>query len=253
MILVYSSTIKIGWYDTSFNGNYDGFLCKMKFDGTDIEWFSYIGGSGWDYLVSIRVTNAGEVFAIGTSSSPNFPVTKNAYDRTNNNSSTGYWYGGSYVLMSMNTQGTKLKYSTFLNTGTTNSNSYYSWWEYNYPIEVNEKGEVFVALNFSVGSLTLPVKSYLLPKGFYASTSTFANSASIILKMNADGSDILKSTLFGGAGNDAIFGLFLNDSGLLYIGSSTTSTNIPPTTICVTQPILFVVTPIKKSTPLPPR
>ena len=218
-----------GWYDTSFNGNYDGFLCKMKFDGTDIEWFSYIGGAGWDYLVSIRVTDAGEVFAIGTSSSTNFPVTNNAYDKTNKNSTSGWWYGGSYVLLSMNTQGTRLNYSTFLNTGTTNSNYYYSWWLYNYPIEVNEQGEVFVALNFSVGNLTLPVKSYLLPQGFYTNPNTFANSASIILKMNSDGSDILNSTLFGGAGNDAIFGLYLNDTGLLYIGSSTTSTNIPAT------------------------
>jgi len=217
-----------GWYDTSFNGNYDGFICKMKFDGTDIEWFSYIGGANNDFMVSITVTEAGEVFAIGTSSSTDFPITSNAYDKKNKNTSSSWWYGGTYVLLSLNTQGTTLKYSTFLNTGTTSNNYYYSWWLYNYPIEVNEKGEVFVALNYQVGSLTLPVKSYLLPQGFYTG-STFANSASIILKMNADGSDILNSTLFGGAGNDAIFGLYLNDTGLLYIGSSTTSANIPAT------------------------
>lgn len=104
-----------GAYDTVFAGgpvdgfgipaNTDGFLAKLKPDGTGLVWATYLGGAGSDAVNAIAVDLAGNVWAAGTSVSPGFP------------NAQGWTQGGDF-LVEFNSMGTALSYSALYPTGT---------------------------------------------------------------------------------------------------------------------------------------
>ncbi len=53
--------------------NTDGFLAKLKPDGSAFLWATYLGGNGSDAVKSIAVDAAGDVWVTGTTASTNFP------------------------------------------------------------------------------------------------------------------------------------------------------------------------------------
>lgn len=72
-----------GAYQTVFAGNpvdefgipsnTDGFVAKLKPDGSALVWATYLGGSANDAVNSIAVDANGDVWAVGTTASTNFP------------------------------------------------------------------------------------------------------------------------------------------------------------------------------------
>jgi hypothetical protein len=57
----------------SFGGGFDGFLMKIKADGS-LESFSYLGGTGTDYAYDLTILSNGDVLAVGETNSPTFPL-----------------------------------------------------------------------------------------------------------------------------------------------------------------------------------
>jgi len=59
-------------------GDYDGFICKLKPDGCDLVYSTYLGGRGnentGEYMGDIAVNNEGETYITGSTNSDNFPV-----------------------------------------------------------------------------------------------------------------------------------------------------------------------------------
>ena len=104
-----------GAYQTSFAGgpvnefgtpkNTDGFIAKLRSDGSGFVWATYIGGSGNDAVNAIAVDPAGNVWASGTTSSPTFP------------NKQGWTQGGDF-LVELNAAGSALTYSALYPTGT---------------------------------------------------------------------------------------------------------------------------------------
>ncbi len=104
-----------GAYQTTFAGNpvsqfgnpanTDGFLAKLKPDGSAFVWATYLGGSGNDGINSIAVDPAGDVWAVGTTASPNFP------------NAQGWSQGGDF-LVELNPTGSALGYSARYPNGT---------------------------------------------------------------------------------------------------------------------------------------
>ncbi|HEU4395205.1 MAG TPA: SBBP repeat-containing protein, partial [Planctomycetota bacterium] len=62
--------------------NYEGWVARVKPDGSGVRWATFLGGAGADYPASVAVDAAGDVYVAGTTDSANFPVTENAFDRT---------------------------------------------------------------------------------------------------------------------------------------------------------------------------
>lgn len=107
--------VTAGAYQTTFAGgavnqfgypaNTDGFVAKLKPDGSGLVWATYLGGSGNDAVNAIAVDAAGNVWASGATASPNFL------------NAQGWSQGGDF-LVEFNSTGSALSYSARYPTGT---------------------------------------------------------------------------------------------------------------------------------------
>ena len=91
-------------FDSSYNGNLDGFVTKFDAQGM-LLWSTFLGGSDWDDSLGIAVTGDGSCYVSGYTGSFDFP-TKNAFNSTLND-----W--GSAFVSKLSSKGTLL-WSTFL-------------------------------------------------------------------------------------------------------------------------------------------
>ena len=67
-------------YDTTYNGNFDGYVSRFNADGTCV-WSTFLGGTELDYVIAIATDAAGDIYATGDTLSADFP-TPNGYDTT---------------------------------------------------------------------------------------------------------------------------------------------------------------------------
>jgi len=101
-------------YDSSFNGSYDAYVCKMSPSGDSILWFTYLGGNSWEYYCKIAVNDAQEPVITGFSNSSDFPTTAGVFDNTINNGGGGFGWNYSGFVTKFNADGDSLIFSGFL-------------------------------------------------------------------------------------------------------------------------------------------
>jgi fibronectin type 3 domain-containing protein len=93
--------------ETYQGGTRDGFLLQIDLNLTDLGFLTYIGGSQRESPFSdIRLDDLGNICVGGTTESNDFPVTKDAYDKTFNGVADGF-------VLKLNVSGDKLLFSTF--------------------------------------------------------------------------------------------------------------------------------------------
>jgi len=71
------------------NGASDGVVLRLNASLTQLEWATYLGGSGYDAAFGLKVGASGAVYVTGVTQSPDLPGTTGAYQSTNN----GRWDG----------------------------------------------------------------------------------------------------------------------------------------------------------------
>ncbi len=98
-----------GAYQTSNAGGSNAFVSKLKPDGSGLSYSTYLGGSQYDWGNAIAVDGSGGAYITGHASSPNFPTTPDAYQRTNANVKA--------FISKLSASGAALAYSTFLGGG----------------------------------------------------------------------------------------------------------------------------------------
>ncbi len=93
----------------------DGFVVKLNPTGSGVLYSTYLGGSGDDWATAIGIDAAGNAYLTGATSSPNFPVTQDAYQRTYGGTEDvlGFPTGDAFVAQ-LNAAGSALIYSTYL-------------------------------------------------------------------------------------------------------------------------------------------
>ena len=67
-------------FDTTRNGDYDGFVARLSGDGAMLEYATYLGGGANDFGAGIALANRGTVYAAGRTYSDDFPATPGAFD-----------------------------------------------------------------------------------------------------------------------------------------------------------------------------
>jgi hypothetical protein len=101
---------------------YDGFIAKFKFDGTDLYWSSYIGGSFYDESHAIAINNSNEVYVVGftrsdSSASTPFPLKNqsNSYNqyRYGGTDDVNYFYGGDGFIIKFSGRNDSVLWSTY--------------------------------------------------------------------------------------------------------------------------------------------
>ena len=97
----------------------DILIAKLNSAGTDLVYSTFLGGSGSDYAYGIAVDASGDVYVTGATSSTNFPVTTNALNPAHSRSICGSISAtapcSNAFVAKLNSRGTALVYSTYLN------------------------------------------------------------------------------------------------------------------------------------------
>ena len=100
-----------GCYDNSYNGENDVFVFMLNFDGSDLLYSTFIGGSDHDSGSGITIDRENNAYVTGYTNSVDFPTTSGCYDDSNNGGS--YSNADAYILK-LNVDGSDLLYSTFI-------------------------------------------------------------------------------------------------------------------------------------------
>ncbi len=73
-----------GCYDDSHNGNWDGILCKLNSDGSELLYSTFFGGEERELNWAIYLESENRVYVTGYTESPDFPTTPGSYDNSHN-------------------------------------------------------------------------------------------------------------------------------------------------------------------------
>src|SRR5579871_3321710 len=205
---VYQTTRKtIGVY------SYDLFVTKLSPAGVPL-YSTFLGGSSDDYLYThgLAIDAAGNAYVTGQTTSDDFPVTPGAIQPT---------FGGNLdaFVAKLSADGTQLLYSTYL--GGSGSGGL-SGDDFGFGIAVDAHGDAYVA--GGTGSTDFPTT----PGAFQRTlTGTFD---AFVAKLNADGTQLLYSTLLGGTGFDrTVGGVVVDAAGNAYVTGLSQSTDFPTT------------------------
>lgn len=100
-----SSLITPGAFQTTHGGDVmDAYVARLSDDG-NVEWATYLGGSGYDTATAVAVDDEGSAYVVGQTSSPNFPTVSPAQAQS----------GGYYdTFLTKLTRGGQVAYSTYL-------------------------------------------------------------------------------------------------------------------------------------------
>lgn len=191
-------------FDASLAGT-DGFVVKLRADGSGLLYGSFLGGSNTDWVVAAAVSADGVVYATGYTVSSDFPTTEGALSRSYRG---GIW--DAFVIR-LDLQG-GLLYSTYLGGAGDDSGR---------GIAIDSAGATY--LTGSTTSSDFPTTSNAIstiPSGF---------ADAYFLKLDSSGRSISYSTYFGGSGSDLPVALALDGKGNFSLTGATSSADLPVT------------------------
>jgi gliding motility-associated-like protein len=224
----------VGAYQLTNGGYWDVTIMKFNKDGTRLLYSTHLGGENADIPHSLIVNSKGELLIFGTTSSPNFPTSATAFDRTFNggsslnNNTTGqdFTQGSDIFVAKISSDGSKLVSSTFLGgSGNDGLNLYTVNYgdEFRGEIVTDEQDNVYIAS--VTDSPNFPIVGGLSSIGTEVKRAGVSDA--IICNFNPDLSKILWSTLVGGNDYEAALSLKVAKSGNIYVCGATTSSDLP--------------------------
>lgn len=194
----------VGALDSLLDGSEDAFVAMLSTDGTSLLYATYLGGSGFDRGCDIALDQAGDVYITGYTTSSDFPISPDAFDRSLGaseafvvklNTFDGTFHYGTYLGGAMAEEGVAISTDSLGNayvTGLTNSSDFPT----NpgaFDPTLNGSGDVFVA------------------------------------KLNPTGANLLYATYLGGTGGDGPHDIAVDPSGNVWVMGVTESADFPTT------------------------
>jgi len=204
-----------GAFDQTANGRTDAFVAMLSPDGSRLLWSTLLGGAGGEQARALAIGGSGNVYVVGSTVSPDFPVTPGAFDETCGTDGTCNWNGmanhDDVFVTEISSDGHSLVWSTFL--GAEDLDSPWS-------IVVDAAGFPVVA-------------GYTSSAGFPATPGVFQSTFrgdidAFVAKLSPDGSTLAWATFLGGSGSDTGF-VTLDAAGAIAICGGTDSSDFPVT------------------------
>ncbi len=190
-----------GRYQSAKSGDLDGFIALMTKDLKRVVAYTYFGGSGADKIAHLTTDNTGNVFAVGTTTSNDLPVTSGAAVQT-------YRAQIDAFVVKLTQNLSKLDVCTYIGGNRD---------ELATAIAVDANGNMFVAggTNSTTG----------FPTNLGHQKTLGGQWDGFLCKLTPNGSSFVFSTYFGREGVETFTALALNSSGEPHITGSTTSSN----------------------------
>lgn len=193
----------VSGYDTTTNGDDDGFLFRVEASGMALGYGTYLGGTQYDYARSVGVDELGQAYVVGITRSGDFPAANGpGYDVTHNGDADAF-------VVKMNATGTSLVYGTFL--GGRDSDA--AW-----DVFVDGTRRAFV-----VGKTSSP--DFPVGPGFDTSYNMASDAFAVLLQ--ADGCSLAYATFLGGNLSDYACDVVAAADGTAYIAGYTQSASFP--------------------------
>lgn len=194
-----------GSYRSSPIGGMDGVIAKIAPDGGSVLWATYLGGSADEAeQPSIKVDAAGNVFALYSSESADAP-TPNGFDHTLSG-------GRDLYLVKLSNDGKQLLFGTFVGGNGLEGVE-------THELALDPQGNPVIGNNTT--STDFPTTSGVVQR------TNLGLSDAFVMRVSASGSQILTSTLLGGASSDAAEGISIDPAGNVYVTGTTQSTLVP--------------------------
>ncbi len=212
-------------------GRCRGLLGRLRADGS-LAYLSYVGGaSGETTLSSVGLDAAGNVYVAGSTSSPDFPTTPGAYDRTcgdDGDCVSRLFYGFCQCPMSLpvpdgfvmklSPGGDRSLYATYI--GGLNRDEVRA-------MAVDSSGGVHLT-GETIGE-DFPVTAGALQTSFAYSTDPEQDryADAFYARLSPDGSALEYSTYLGGQGPESASGVTVDSTGTAFVTGLTTAHNFP--------------------------
>ena len=194
-----------GAFDTSFDGDTDGFAAKLNATGSALVYSTFLGGASWEEGNGIAVDGTGNAFVMGITGSSDFPTTPGAFDTSLGGSQDAF-------VTKLNASGSGLGYSTYL--GGSSSESYGN-------LALDATSRAYVTA--STYSIDFPIT----PGAF--DTSYNGSYDAVVARLNASGSELEYGTYLGGASAEYGHGIALDSAGNAFVTGQTSSDDFPTT------------------------
>jgi hypothetical protein len=202
-------------------GQATAFVTKLNAAGTELDYSTYLGGSGssvgGENGNAIAVDNTGNAYVAGITYSSNFPVTTGAYQTTNLSTGDNTYTG---FVTKLNATGTALAYSTYLGGSGTNGEG-----DSPYGIALDSAGDAYIT--GEAASSNFPTTT-----GAYQATnpaSSNGETAAYVTKLNPAGSAPVYSTFVGGSENSAGYAIAVDSADCAYVTGTAHYTDFPVT------------------------
>ncbi len=227
--------ISTGAFQQVFGGGKtDIAISKFSPKGDKLIYTTYLGGDKADIPHSLIVNAAEQLIVFGTTSSENYPTTANTFDDSYNggksaktSSQITFSNGSDIILTIFNKDGSKLVGSTYIGGSGNDGLNIITTDEMNYGDD--SRGEVFLdnENNIYFGSVTTS-PDFPVSSGSF-SPSYHGGKDGCVVKMSFDLSSMLWGGYLGGAKDDAIFSLRIDDNQNLFVTGFTQSADFPTT------------------------
>jgi hypothetical protein len=193
-------------------GGQNAFVLKLVSSGDTADYYTYLGGDTVDGGYAIAVNVDLEAYVTGYASSPNFPTTSGAYQRSCHDCAsfeTGF-------VTELNSSGSGLVFSTFLGG---------SGFDALTGIALDSKNDVFVT--GITQSTNFPVSSNAYKKTCSQCSTSTGKSSAVLTELNPAGTELTYSTYLGGSDSENGTALTVDTAGNAYVVGQVTSTNFP--------------------------
>ncbi|UII26698.1 PKD domain-containing protein [Fulvivirga maritima] len=220
-----------GAFQTAWGGNWDVAILKYDSTGSNLEYATYLGGSGSEVPQSLIINSQEELVIFGSTNSTDFPLTANAYQKNFQGGSAVFSIigeefsdGSDAFVAKLSKDGSQLTGSTYFggngNDGIMRGLN---------PLARNygdsQRGEVYVddKDNVFIGGVTSS-------NDLFSAVTSFNNSYGggevdgFLAKFNEDLSALVWGGYLGGSSSDATYSVKVNDQGV-YAAGGTSSTD----------------------------
>ncbi len=201
-----------GVYDTLGNEGYDIFALKLNDDGSKLLYSTLISGEKDDFANDLAIDELGNAYITGyVSHESKFPLTTGAYKSP---------FTGKYdaIALKLSPDAKKLIYSAHI-SGTFD--------DFGQSITIDsEKNAYIVGIT---RSSDFPTTSNAYQRKYNDTSESDKFSDVFVVKLNANGTNILNSTYLGGISKDAGYGIAFDKNKNVIISGYTESVNFPIT------------------------
>jgi uncharacterized protein (TIGR03437 family) len=202
----------------------DGFITKLNPMGTALIYSTYLGGTGDDSVSALTTDSSGAVYATGMTSSSDFPITPNAFQKANGGpSSTNVAERviGDAFLVKLDPTGTTMQYGTYLGGSGDDAGL---------GIALGPTEAIYIVGESA--SLNLPVFNFSsFQRAMAGAGGETLNGDqwgdAFLAIFNPAGTKVIYGTYLGGSLDDSGTGIALDSSGNAYIVGTTMSPDFP--------------------------